>query len=116
MRMICLSLLTLIVPSAATAQERRASQNPDVVLQDIPPAPIQSGQTAKIGASRVGERQSATQTAQGAHIKPMARLSGRIQNRVQSRIRNRIDRYYDPQANATSPFVVAGQEAQRQRR
>ena len=39
------------------------------------------------------------------------RIDSRVQNRVQSRIRNRIDRYYDPQANAVSPFKVAGDQA-----
>lgn len=37
-------------------------------------------------------------------------IDSRIQNRVQSRIRNRIDRFYDPQANAASPFDVASDE------
>lgn len=59
----------------------------------------------------IGQRQSRELLSQDAGIEPMARINGRIQNRVQSRIRNRIDRYYDPQANAVSPFEVAGDQA-----
>ncbi|WP_308815767.1 hypothetical protein [Sphingomonas sp. GV3] len=40
----------------------------------------------------------------------MARIDNRIQNRVQSRIRNRIDRFYNPQADAASPFAVADEQ------
>jgi hypothetical protein len=41
----------------------------------------------------------------------MVRINNRIANRVQSCLRARIDRNYDPQANASSPFDVAGEEA-----
>jgi len=57
----------------------------------------------------VGQRQTRAETA--PNIVPTARLNGRIANRVQLRMRNRIDRYYDPQANAASPFEVAGDQA-----
>lgn len=70
-----------------------------------------SGRTARSSAGQVGQRQTRDTAAQQAGIKPMARISSRIQNRVQNRIRNRIDRYYDPRANATDPFVVAGDQA-----
>lgn len=40
----------------------------------------------------------------------LTRIDSRIQNRVESRIRSRIDRNYDPQANTTSPFKVAGDQ------
>lgn len=76
------------------------------------PAAAQGDQAAEVARSavgRVGERQTRADTA--PNTVPTARLNGRINNRVQSRIRNRIDRYYDPQANAASPFAVAGEQA-----
>lgn len=82
------------------------------------PAPIQQtlpetrqGETARSTAGQAGQRQTRELLSQDAGIEPMARINGRVQNRVQSRIRNRIDRYYDPQANAASPFEVAGDQA-----
>lgn len=65
------------------------------------------GRTMAPGA---GQRQTRELLSQDAGIEPIARINGRIQNRVQSRIRNRIDRYYSPQANAASPFEVAGDQ------
>ncbi|MBN2974450.1 hypothetical protein JW805_20900 [Roseomonas aeriglobus] len=111
----CAAVLALAVPTWAAAQNRQAQFDTDIVSRDVPPRPVQDGQTAELGANRVGQRQSVTQAAEEARVTPMARLNGRIQNRVQARIRNRIDRYYDPTANATSPFVIAGQKVQRQR-
>lgn len=67
--------------------------------------------TGDVGSGQAGQRQTRDQVAQDAGIEPMGRITNRIQNRAQTRIRNRIDRYYDPQANATSPFVVAGDQA-----
>lgn len=67
------------------------------------------GRVADSAVGEVGQRQSRDQLETGTL--PTARLNGRIQNRVQSRIRNRIDRYYNPTANATSPFQVASDEA-----
>jgi hypothetical protein len=72
---------------------------------------VDQGETARSTVGQVGERQTPEQLGRDAGIEPMARITSRIQNRVQSRIRNRIDRYYDPQANATSPFDVAGNQA-----
>jgi hypothetical protein len=69
-----------------------------------------SGRTARSTVGQVGQRQTRETAAQQAGIKPMARVASRIQNRVQNRIRNRIDRYYDPRANATDPFIVAGEQ------
>lgn len=68
-----------------------------------------SGRVASSVAGEVGQRQTREQTIAG--IQPMARIGSRIQNRVQSRVRNRIDRFYDPQANAASPFQVASDQA-----
>lgn len=69
----------------------------------------QVGEVARSAVGQVGQRQTGGESAPS--IVPTARLNGRIANRVQSRIRNRIDRYYDPQANAASPFKVAGDQA-----
>ncbi len=89
-----------------------------VAPQDVPetmvqaPAPVLSplGQTATSSAGQVGQKQTRDDLAAETGITPVARIDARIQNRVQSRIRNRIDRYYDPQANAASPFAVAGEQ------
>lgn len=64
------------------------------------------GKVANSTVGQVGQRQTHGQPLAG--IEPLARIDSRIENRVQSRIRNRIDQYYDPQANARSPFEVAG--------
>ena len=69
------------------------------------------GGTATSSAGQTGQRRTREQVAEGAGIEPVARIASRIQNRAQTRIRNRLDRYYDPQANAVSPFVVAGDQA-----
>ncbi|VVS98495.1 conserved exported hypothetical protein [Sphingomonas sp. EC-HK361] len=81
------AVLAMAVPAPATAQT------------------TPSGQVAKSSVGKVGERATKEQAASG--IEPLDRIDSRIQNRVQSRIRNRIDRYYDPTANAVSPFKVA---------
>lgn len=67
------------------------------------------GQVAQSTAGKVGQRQIGNQVVPG--IVSGDRINSRITNRVQSRIRNRIDRNYDPQANAVSPFKVAGDQA-----
>jgi len=88
------------------------AQDRDEVLV-APPVSSQNrqGETARSGAGQVGLRQSREQVEAETGIEPMGRINGRIQNRVQARIRNRIDRYYDPRANATSPFAVASEQA-----
>lgn len=69
----------------------------------------QTGQVARSVAGQVGQRQTREQAA--AKVAPMDVVAnGRIQNRIQSRLRTRIDRYYDPQANALSPFLVAADQ------
>ena len=105
-------LLALCLTAPATAQDRYQDD-----LQDQP-APVQQpvpetrqGETARSTVGQTGQRQNREQIAQDAGIEPMGRINSRVQNRVQSRIRNRIDRYYDPQANAASPFEVAGDQA-----
>lgn len=102
-------------PQGATAATD--SQDEDQPLpqqqqrQQIPLDTNPSGRTARSSVGQVGQRQTRDTAAQQAGIKPMARIANRIQNRVQNHIRNRIDRYYDPRANATDPFVVAGDQA-----
>lgn len=91
---IVLCLLSSVHVEAALAQ------------QDNGIAPAGRVDSTIVGT--IGQRQRADDT-QG--IEPMARIANRVANRVQSRIRNRIDRYYSPQANATSPFEAAGEQA-----
>lgn len=72
----------------------------------IMPASAQSG----VAVSQAGQRQKREDVA--PNIEPLDRIESRIPNRVQSRVRNRIDRFYDPQANAASPYVVAARQDQ----
>ncbi len=100
--------------ATSTADGQDAEQ--DVVQQQRPQIPLQinsSGRTARSSVGQVGERQTRDAAAQQAGIKPMARIESRVQNRVQNRVRTRIDPYYDPRANATDPFVVAGEQARK---
>ena len=69
----------------------------------------QRGSVVTSAAGEAGRRQTREQEIGG--IKPIGRINSRIANRVQSRLRTRIDRYYDPQANAASPFKAASEEA-----
>lgn len=68
-----------------------------------------AGQVATSAAGRAGQRQTLVEGS-AIGITPLSRIASRVPNRVQSRIRNRIDAFYDPQANATSPFVLAGNQ------
>ena len=87
-------------------------QTQEQEIPQLPPQPIDPpGRVADSAVGEVGQRQTRGQAAQG--VVSTARVGNRIPNRVQSRLRNRIDRYYDPQANATSPFVVAEGQARR---
>lgn len=74
---------------------------------DVSPTPT----TDQLPITFAGQRQTREQVKQDAGIEPMGRITSRIESRAQTRIRNRIDRYYDPLANATSPFVVADEQA-----
>ncbi|MHA6724032.1 hypothetical protein [Sphingomonas sp. RS2018] len=126
MRVLLLIAVGLAATSPASAQlMSRQSTSATTVVQDEeqPPAQPQQrqtpldtnagGRTASASVGQVGQRQTRETTAQQAGIEPMARIASRVQNRVQNRIRNRIDRYYDPRANATDPFIVAGDQARR---
>lgn len=112
MRIIPLLFALCLSVSSVVAQDRYQddTQRQRAPLQPSLPETRQ-GETARSVAGQTGQRQSRELLSQDAGIEPMARINGRIQNRVQSRIRNRIDRYYDPQANAASPFEVAGDQA-----
>lgn len=104
-------LLALLAATPANAQTTGDAPYPGAVQSAQPPQPSQRlGETAKSTVGQVGLRQSQGQLAQELNAKPMARLENRIQNRIESRVRNRIDRYYDPKANATSPFSIAGEQ------
>lgn len=111
--------LALAIPSAyaqRTVQnaDSDATQEYDTQTAVTPSSAAPSSFRQDIAPSAVGQagrRQTREQTATQTGIEPMARIDGRIQNRVQARIRNRIDRYYNPQANTTSPFVVASDQA-----
>lgn len=105
-------LLALCLAAPAMAQDRYQDDTQDQSAPVQQPLPeTRQGETARSAAGQAGQRQTRELLAQDAGIEPMARINGRVQNRVQSRIRNRIDRYYDPQANAVSPFEVAGDQA-----
>lgn len=108
-----LVIIFAVAPAIQIDQDRSEQVQGDggavVVQQTIPNA--RQGETARSTVGQTGQRQTRDQLAADAGIEPMARINSRVQNRVQSRIRNRIDRYYDPQANAVSPFVVAGDQA-----
>ncbi len=105
-------LIAVCLSTPVMAQDRYLddAQDPVAPVQQSLPETRQ-GETARSVAGQTGQRQTRDEVAVEAGIEPMGRINGRIQNRVQSRIRNRIDRYYDPQANATSPFAVAGDQA-----
>lgn len=100
---------TLLASTMSVSAQIMAQQDEVPVVAPQPDA--RPGQTAISATGQAGQRQTRDQLAVKAGIEPLARIGGRIENRAQTRIRNRIDRYYDPLANATSPFVVAGDQA-----
>ncbi len=121
---IVLALAAATSPASAQLRSLQSTSGAAATEdEDQPPAqpqqrqtPLETnpgGRTARAAAGQVGQRQTRETTAQQAGSEPMARIASRVQNRVQNRIRNRIDRYYDPRANATDPFVVAGDQARR---
>lgn len=71
---------------------------------------VRLGEVAQSVAGQAGKRQTREQVAAQIGIAAMARVNSRVQNRVQARIRNRIDQYYDPRANAGTPFAVASEQ------
>ncbi len=105
-------LLLMVENPPAMMQDRYQNNSQETAVSVQRPLPeTQQGETARSAAGQTGQRQTREEVAAEVGIEPMGRINGRVQNRVQSRIRNRIDRYYDPQANAASPFAVAGDQA-----
>lgn len=111
---MCSALLLAAGPAAARPPQSSEAINPnqpDRTQQSTDASPRQkAGSVPTSSVGTAGQRREQSQSV--ANIKPTARLQTRIANRVQSRIRNRIDRFYDPQANAISPFTVAADQAQ----
>lgn len=122
--LISLGLTLATSPAIAQSRSPQSATSAAPVQDEDMPLPQQqrqrspldtnpSGRTLHSSAGQVGQRQTRDTAAQQTGIKPMARIASRVQNRVQNRIRNRVDRYYNPQANATDPFAVAGDEARK---
>lgn len=106
-RAILISFAGVIaLPGSAygSGQTQASDESPTTVIFS------QDGQTADVGAGRVGQRQSRAEVSVEAGVTPMARISGRISNRIQSRIRNRVDRNYVPMADQQSSFNSAADE------
>ena len=106
------AMLLVFVAAPVMAQDRGEPELP----QSLPTRPAADGsspgRTAGAASGRVGQRQTRESEAQITGSSPLVRVSNRVSNRVQSRLRNRIDRYYDPTANATSPFRIANDQIQ----
>lgn len=113
MRIASVFLLLSSLMSPVEAQDLGRSNNPgtgsDQTEQEPLPV-VRLGDIAKSTAGQAGKRQTREQIAAQIGIAAMARVNSRIQNRVQARIRNRIDQYYDPRANAATPFSVASEQ------
>lgn len=104
----------LCTAAPALAQDL-SGQDEELAAPYAPPNPSASptataaGRVGRTSAGVPGERRTRSETS----VIATAKLSSRISNRVQNRIRNRIDRYYDPQANAASPFEAAEDRTRR---
>lgn len=114
--LLTLGWATLVSAQTPSSGQEDPDQNP--VPQSLPKNRAEPsakanplGQTGQTANGRAGQRQTRDTTT---GIVALKRVESRVANRVQSRLRSRIDRYYDPQANATSPFKVAGEETRRQ--
>lgn len=113
------TLALLAAPPPAPAQQRGAARDEEDSAMPAPPPTTGTrptgdgsrGQVAGSAAGRAGQRRTRLDVT---GVVATARIDTRVANRVQARLRNRIDRYFDPQANATSPFKVAGEQTQRQ--
>lgn len=113
-------LIALLVVSGAAGAQSRSDRQEEENMAIGAPLPLARGSTspentpgkvATSSAGKVGQRQTRDET-KGVTL--TGRLQSRVLSRVEARLRNRIDRYYDPQANATSPFKVAGEQTRRQ--
>jgi hypothetical protein len=99
-----------VFPATAQIQNSpQAIQSTEPVEED--PALTPPARTPVDPVDQFGQRQTREGIAKETGIEPLGRINNRIQNRVEARLRNRIDRNYNPQANAISPFVVAGDQA-----
>lgn len=118
----CVAGAVFLADTAAFAQRQgsaNTSQAEEAFPEALPPLkplgtsqrPVSPGSAAQSSVGRAGERQTRG-TIKG--ISPIGRVDSRVPSRVQARLRNRIDRYYDPQANAVSPFAVAADLVRRQ--
>lgn len=101
--LVLIASLSLAAPVSAQEMQDEGAASP------APAQGTQTGRTATVAGGEVGQRQTRQDAA--PNVAPTGRIANRIENRVQNRIRNRIDRYYDPQANAASPFEVASEQA-----
>lgn len=111
-RLTLFAVMATGVSIPATAQTQKSPQtieSTDPVGDD--PALAPPTRTPVDPVDQFGQRQTREGVAKDTGIEPLGRINNRIQNRVESRLRNRIDRNYNPQANAISPFVVAGDQA-----
>lgn len=82
------------------------------LLSAMTPASAQDAPAGRVADSAVGQAgQRQTRDQASTNVVSTGRINGRIQNRVQSRVRSRIERNYGSQANAASPFEIAGEQA-----
>lgn len=100
--------ISFLLAVSATAQTRGGFGPEEQLPPPLATAPAQ-GRIANAGNGEIGQRLTREQAA--PNINPLKRIESRIANRVQNRIRSRIDTHYDPQANAASPFRLAGDQA-----
>lgn len=98
-------------PPQTPPPQTSATQTPPTPTEIEGNRPSDLGQTAITLGGKVGERQSAEETA--TIVEAMARIRSRVENRVENRIRNRIDRYYDPEADTATPFEKAEDRVRR---
>lgn len=105
-RGLLLLALSWCAAEPSQAQERETSNVTDST-EELQVA--QAARTAQAAVGEVGQRQ--TRAHATSSVAPMDRISSRVQNRVENRLRNRLDRFYDPKANATTPFERASAEA-----
>ena len=121
-RLLAISTALLMVAAGPlngqTRGEATEEANPTLLPRQTVPRPSTTAansdnalsQPKQTGVGRAGQRQNRDATT---GIVALQRLDTRVVSRVQTRLRTRIDRYYDPQANATSPFKVAGERLRR---
>lgn len=108
-----LTFVGLLIASPAMAQQFDSNATDETEFAERAPATSAAPVTRTVdtGNGQIGQRQ--TRQDATPSTMPFDRVDNRVSSRVQNRIRNRIDRYYDPQANATSPFTVASDQARR---